>query len=225
MGDIADWHVDQILNNGRPIYFNNRGVDRKMVKVKTGKVRFSYVHVFTPWAGDEGQEEKYSVCLIIDKSDKKTIKAIKNAINELKEDKAAINLWGGKNGKAPKNLKIPLRDGDEERDEMEEFEGKYFVNANSKRQPGVINTKRKELTSEEDFYSGCYGRASIDLFAYNSNGSKGIAVGLNNLLFLEDGEPLGFTVPSAEDDFDDDLDDYDDDFDDDEDDEDDDDDL
>ncbi|HAA3128517.1 TPA_asm: DUF2815 domain-containing protein [Listeria monocytogenes] len=186
-----------------------------MVKVKTGKVRFSYVHVFEPWAGDESQEKKYSVCLIIDKTDKKTVKAIKSAIKELKESKEAITVWGGKNGTAPKNLKIPLRDGDEERDEMEEFEGKYFVNANSKRQPGVINKKRKELTAEE-FYSGCYGRASIDLYAYNSNGSKGIAVGLNNLLFLEDGEPLGFSALSAEDDFDDDLDDYEDDFDDDE---------
>ncbi|OSR23723.1 hypothetical protein B8A62_09920 [Listeria monocytogenes] len=174
-----------------------------MVKVKTGKVRFSYVHVFEPWAGDESQEKKYSVCLIIDKTDKKTVKAIKSAIKELKESKEAITVWGGKNGTAPKNLKTPLRDGDEERDEMEEFEGKYFVNANSKRQPGVINKKRKELTAEE-FYSGCYGRASIDLYAYNSNGSKGIAVGLNNLLFLEDGEPLGFSALSAEDDFDDD---------------------
>ncbi|HEO8496496.1 TPA: DUF2815 family protein [Listeria monocytogenes] len=195
-----------------------------MVKVKTGKVRFSYVHVFEPWAGDESQEKKYSVCLIIDKTDKKTVKAIKSAIKELKESKEAITVWGGKNGTAPKNLKIPLRDGDEERDEMEEFEGKYFVNANSKRQPGVINKKRKELTAEE-FYSGCYGRASIDLYAYNSNGSKGIAVGLNNLLFLEDGEPLGFSALSAEDDFDDDLDDYDDDFDDDEEDDEDEDDL
>ncbi|EAC7899135.1 DUF2815 family protein [Listeria monocytogenes] len=195
-----------------------------MVKVKTGKVRFSYVHVFEPWAGDESQEKKYSVCLIIDKTDKKTVKAIKSAIKELKESKEAITVWGGKNGTAPKNLKTPLRDGDEERDEMEEFEGKYFVNANSKRQPGVINKKRKELTAEE-FYSGCYGRASIDLYAYNSNGSKGIAVGLNNLLFLEDGEPLGFSALSAEDDFDDDLDDYDDDFDDDEEDDEDEDDL
>ncbi|AIS61339.1 DUF2815 family protein [Listeria ivanovii] len=195
-----------------------------MVKVKTGKVRFSYVHVFEPWAGDESQEKKYSVCLIIDKTDKKTVKAIKSAIKELKESKEAITVWGGKNGTAPKNLKIPLRDGDEERDEMEEFEGKYFVNANSKRQPGVINKKRKELTAEE-FYSGCYGRASIDLYAYNSNGSKGIAVGLNNLLFLEDGEPLGFSALSAEDDFDDDLDDYDDDFDEDEEDDEDEDDL
>ncbi|NVP35933.1 DUF2815 family protein [Listeria monocytogenes] len=190
-----------------------------MVKVKTGKVRMSYVHVFEPWSGDESQEKKYSVCLIIDKTDKKTVKAIKSAIKELKESKEAINIWGGKNGTAPKNLKTPLRDGDEERDEMEEFEGKYFVNANSKRQPGVINKKRKELTVEE-FYSGCYGRVSIDLYAYNSNGSKGIAVGLNNLLFLEDGEPLGFSTLSAEDDFGDDLDDYDDDFDDEEDDED-----
>ncbi|MBM5672197.1 DUF2815 family protein [Listeria innocua] len=214
MGDIADWQVEKMLNNDRPIYF--RGVDRKMVKVKTGKVRFSYVHVFEPWAGEEGQEKRFSVCLIIDKTDKKTLKAIKNAIAEIKESKEAINIWGGKNGKAPKSLKTPLRDGDEEREDMEEFEGTYFVNANSKRQPGVINKKRKELTSEE-FYSGCYGRATIDLFPYNSNGSKGIAVGLNNLLFLEDGEPLGFAVVSAEDDFDDDLDDYDDDFDDDDD--------
>ncbi|MBC1605685.1 DUF2815 family protein [Listeria rocourtiae] len=172
-----------------------------MVKVVTGKVRFSYAHVFEPWSGEEGQPAKYSVCLIIDKSDKKTIKAISKAIEELKTDEQALTKWGGKNGKAPKNLKEPLRDGDEDREDMEEFEGTYFLNANSNRAPEIINKKGRILEDEEDFYSGCYGRASVDFYAYNNNGSKGIAVGLNNLLFLEDGEPLGGTRASAKDDF------------------------
>ncbi|AQY50485.1 phage-associated protein [Listeria weihenstephanensis FSL R9-0317] len=184
-----------------------------MAKVVTGKVRFSYAHVFEPWSGEEGQPKKYSVCLIIDKSDKKTLKAINKAIEELKEDERALATWGGK--KAPKSLKLPLRDGDDEREEQEEFEDTFFLNANSNRAPEVINKQGRILEDEEDFYSGCYGRASVNLFAYNSNGSKGIAVGLNNLLFLEDGEPLGGTRTSAKEDFADLIDD--DDFDDDDD--------
>jgi len=162
-------------------------------KIVTGKVRFSYANVWEPKASDDG-EKKYSVSLIIPKSDKTTIKKIREAIEAAK--KAGIAKF---NGKIPANLKIPLRDGDEERED-ENYKNSFFVNANGKIKPGIIDKYGKAITDPADFYSGCYGRASITFYAFNSNGNKGIACGLNNLLKLEDGEPLG-GIGKAEDDF------------------------
>lgn len=164
-------------------------------KVITGKVRFSYANVFEPKAAQEGAEPKYSVSLIIDKNDKKTLKAIEKAIE------AAIEAGKAKfGGKIPKNLKLPLRDGDEEREDDENYEGKMFVNASSSNKPGVVDEDLNPIMDREDFYSGCYGRASLNFYAFNVSGNKGVACGLNNLQFLEDGDRLSGGA-SAEEDF------------------------
>lgn len=168
-------------------------------KVITGKVRFSYANVFAPKAAQEGQEEKYSVSVVIDKSDTKTIEKIEKAIE------AATQAGKAKFGnKIPKNLKLPLRDGDEEREDDEAYIGKMFVNCTSKNKPGLVDADLQPIMSQDEFYSGCYGRASINFYAFNVNGNKGIAAGLNNLQKLEDGERLSGGA-SAEDDFSDDL--------------------
>lgn len=173
-----------------------------MSKVITGEVRFSYAHVFEPFKMNEGDKEKYGVSLIIPKSDKKTIKKIKDAIEAALE--AGKDKFGGK---IPKSYKNPLRDGDEEREDDEVYAGSYFVNANSPRKPGLVDENLDPIMEKEEFYSGCYGRASINFYAFNSNGNKGIACGLNNLQKMKDGEPLGAVVASATDDFGDDSDD------------------
>lgn len=178
-------------------------------KVVTGKVRFSYVHVFEPWSGQPGQEPKYSVCLLIPKEDKKTLAKITAAMDEAIQE-GIKSKWGGKQ---PKNLHLPVRDGDEERaDESPEYEGMMFLNANSKSAPGVVDKTLNEIIDKEEFYSGCWGRASINFFPYDSNGNRGIGVGLNNVQKLKDGEHLGGSRASAEDDFDDDFEDDDEDF-------------
>ncbi len=164
-------------------------------KVITGKVRFSYAHVFEPHALEEGQTPKYGVSILIDKKDKKTLKKIKDAIEAAKEEGKA--KFGGK---IPKNLKTPLRDGDEEREDSPEYEGKMFINANSNRKPGVVYKNLEDIIDRDEFYSGCYGRASINFYAFNTAGNKGIACGLNNLQKLEDGERLS-GGPTAEEDF------------------------
>lgn len=165
-------------------------------KVITGKVRFSYVHVFEPAAVSEGSDDKkYSVSLIIPKSDKVTLKKIENAIEEAK--KVGVAKWGGK---MPKSLKLPLRDGDLERDE-ECYENSMFLNAKTDRKPGIVDANLDEIISRDEFYSGCYGRASINFFPYDVNGSKGIAVGLQNLQKLGDGERLGGSSATAAEDF------------------------
>jgi hypothetical protein len=169
-------------------------------KVITGKVRFSYAHVHEPKAIQEGQEPKYSVSILIDKSDKVTLGKIEAAIDAaMEEGKAKFG------GKIPKNLKLPLRDGDEEREDDENYAGKMFVNAASKTKPGIVGPDREAIMSNDEFYSGCYGRASLNFYAYDVQ-SKGIACGLNNLQKLEDGPRLS-GGSSAEDDFaeDDDL--------------------
>lgn len=157
-------------------------------KVVTGKVRFSYVHVFKPHAVEPGQEPKYSVCILIPKTDTETIDKIKSAIEAAKL--SGIAKWGGK---IPSNLKLPLRDGDTERDadERPEYAGHYFLNANSKTKPGVVDANLHEILDSSEFYSGCYGRASITFYAFNTAGNRGIACGLNNLQKLADGEFLG----------------------------------
>lgn len=167
------------------------------IKVITGKVRFSYANVFEPTAMQDGQTPKYNVSIIISKSDTKTVEAIKKAIEAAKE--AGKSKIADKNGKIPVNLKTPLRDGDEERPDDPAYENSYFINANSERKPGIVDRDLNPIMSRDDFYSGCYGRASINFYAFNVN-SKGIACGLNNLQKLEDGERLA-GGSSAEEDF------------------------
>ena len=171
-------------------------------KVITGKVRFSYCHVFEPAAMAEGQTPKYSVSIIISKDDKLTIDKINKAIEEAKQEGKA--KFGGK---IPANLKLPLRDGDIERPDDDAYANSYFITASSSQAPGIVDENRDEIMTKTEFYSGCYGRASVNFYAFNQAGNKGIAVGLNNLQKLEDGEPLGGVRVSAQDDFADDDDD------------------
>lgn len=156
-------------------------------KVITGKVRFCYVNVFEPTAMNEGDTPKYNICILIPKSDTATLDKIKKAIEAAKE--AGKAKLADKNGRIPANLKLPLRDGDEERPDDPAFEDHYFINANSMRQLSIVDRSLNPIMSRDEFYSGCYGRASINFYAFNVS-SKGIAAGLNNLQKLEDGEML-----------------------------------
>lgn len=165
-------------------------------KVVTGKVRFCYVNVFEPTAMNEGDTPKYNICILIPKSDTATIGKIKKAIEAAKE--AGKAKLADKNGRIPTNLKLPLRDGDEERPDDPAFEDHYFINANSMRQPSIVDRSLNPIMSRDEFYSGCYGRASINFYAFNVS-SKGIAAGLNNLQKLEDGEMLAGSSTAEED--------------------------
>ena len=169
-------------------------------KIVTGKVRFSYVHVFEPQEGPNGGGEKYSVSIIIPKKDKATLSKIEKAIEEAKEQGKTTKFGG-----STKNLWTPLRDGDEEREDDEAYAGSMFLTAKSNTKPGLVDADLNHIIDREDFYSGCYGRASITFYPFSKGGTKGIAVGLNNLQKLEDGDSLGGSKSSAESDFGDDL--------------------
>jgi len=164
-------------------------------KVITGKARASFVHVFEPQSVN-GSEPKYSCSLIIPKSDARTIQVIQAAIEQAKQE--GVSKFGGK---VPANLKTPLRDGDIDRPDDAAYADSYFVNANSKEKPGVVDRKRVPITDPLELYSGCYVRASINFYAFNTNGNRGVAAGLGNIQKWEDGEPLNGRV-RAEDEFD-----------------------
>lgn len=154
--------------------------------------RFSYAHIFEP-DSINGSEPKYSVSCIIDKSDTETIAKIKKAVETAKEE--GKGKWGGK---IPANLKLPLRDGDIDRPDDEAYAGSYFLNANSKQAPKVVDNRVQPILDQSEVYSGCYGRVSVIFYAYNSNGNKGVAAGLGNVQKLRDGEPLGSRVNAAD---------------------------
>ena len=180
-------------------------------KVITGpKTRFSYLNVNEPKTPMGGGTPKYSVSLIIPKNDTVTIAKIKAAIKAAYDEGQSKLKGNSKSVPALEMLKTPLRDGDLEREGDEAYANSYFINANSTTKPGVVDADRQPILETSELYSGIYGRASINFYAYNSNGNRGIACGLNNLQKLADGEPLG-GHSRAEDDFAD-LDDNDEDF-------------
>ena len=170
------------------------------MKVITGKdTRWSYANVWEP-KSINGGVPKFSVSLIIPKSDKKTIEAIKKAIQAAYKEGEA-KLKGNSRSVPPlETIKTPLRDGDTERPDDEAYANSYFLNANSTTQPGIVDANVQPILTRSEVYSGVYGRASINFYAFNSNGNRGIACGLNNLQKIRDGEPLG-SHTSAEDDF------------------------
>ena len=157
-------------------------------KVITGVVRLSYANVWEP-KSINGGTEKYSVSLIIPKSDTKTLSAINEAVN------AAIEEGKGKfGGKIPNKavLKLPLRDGDIDRPDDEAY-------ANSNTAPQIVDRNVNPILDRSEVYSGVYARVSINFYAFNSNGNKGIACGLGNIQKIRDGEPLGGRTNAADD--------------------------
>lgn len=167
-----------------------------MSKVITGVVRFSYAHVFEPYAGDGEETAKYSVQLIIPKSDKKTIKAIQSAVQDA--------LIAGKDkkfgGKIPKVFKDPLRDGDDEREDDSNYADAYFLTAKSTTAPDVVDRSRSPILDKDEFYSGCFGVASITFFPFNVK-NAGIGVALNNIMKTHEGDSLGGKRSNADEDF------------------------
>ena len=155
--------------------------------------RFSYLHCWEPDSVNGG-DPKYSVSAIVPKSDTKTVEAIKAAIEQAKKDSAS--KWGGK---IPANLKTPLRDGDIDRPDDEAYTNCYFINANSSSAPEIVDKSLNPILNRSEVYSGVYARASINFYAFNSNGNRGIACGLGNIQKVRDGEPLGGKTSAADD--------------------------
>ena len=179
-------------------------------EIRIGEVRFGYAHVFEPGKDSNGNPDKYGACLMIPKENKAALKLIEDAIEAVKQD-GKDRVWGGR---VPTGERMnPLHDGDEERYDKPEYAGMMYLNAKSKNRPGIRvleNGHLSEPMGEEDFYSGCWGAATISLFAYNHpQGGKGIGVSLGNVIKTRDDEKFSGGVSAdaafadlADDDFD-----------------------
>jgi len=179
---------------------NNTNKVNNPMKVITGPdTRWSYANVWEP-KSINGGTPKYSVSLIIPKSDTKTVAKLKAAIEAAYREGESKLKGNGKTVPPLAAIKNPLRDGDTERPDDEAYANAYFINANATTAPGIVDVDRNPILIRSEVYSGVYGRASISFYAFNSNGNKGIACGLNNLQKVRDGEPLGGKA-SAESDF------------------------
>ena len=179
---------------------NNTNKIVNPMKVITGpNTRWSYANVWEP-KSINGGSPKYSISLIIPKSDTVTVAKIKAAIEAAYQEGQAKLRGNGKSVPALNLIKNPLRDGDLERPDDPAYANSYFINANSATAPGIVDADRNPVLTRSEVYSGVYGRASITFYSFNSNGNRGIACGLNNLQLLRAGEPLGGKA-SAESDF------------------------
>lgn len=174
-------------------------MSNNILDVVTGKVRLSYVHLFTPYAAQPGQDPKYSCTILLPKSDVATKQKIDAAIN------AAIQqgVSGKWNGVRPPVLAVPVHDGDGVRpsDGMpfgEECRGHWVFTASSKQRVEVVDMNLNPIIDQTQVYSGMYARVSIRFFPFNTNGKKGVGCGLYPVQKLEDGEPLGGRVSAAE---------------------------
>jgi len=167
--------------------------------VVTGKnTRFSYLNANEPKAPLGGGKPKYSASLIIPKTDTITIEKIKKAIKAAYDEGQGKLRGAGKTVPALNTLKTPLRDGDTDRPDDENYANAYFINTNAERKPKAFDGNGNDIVDSSELYSGIYGKAVINFYAYNVNGNKGIAAGFEALQKLRDGEPLGGNNISAD---------------------------
>lgn len=171
-----------------------------MANVNTPAFRVSYPNVFKPRKNDLNDKMEYSIVALFKKGEDLT---------KLKEacQKAIVDKWGPDKTKWPKNLRTPFRLQEERAKEVDgkrilpagHEEGAVFLNLKSNRKPGVVDQNVQDIINEEEFYAGCWARASVNAFAYSQKGNNGVSFGLGNIQKVKDGEPLGNRARPEED--------------------------
>ena len=157
--------------------------------IRLGPVRFSYANVFAPRRNPDGTPGKYSLCVIIPKSDQEAYKLFEKAYNNAAQ-LGKTTKW---NGRIPSKVQLPLHDGDDDRPDDPAFKDCWYFNCSSVNKPGIRVREAgmiAEALDENDFYSGCYGAVTVNLFPYSNSCNVGVGVGLNNCIKTEDGERL-----------------------------------
>ncbi len=166
------------------------------MKFTTGMCKLCYVNVFTPKADLSGKE-RYSACVLISKDDKKTLAHYDEIIRKMTADEEVVRRMGGK--KALKNAKLPLHDGDTEKEDDPNFRNCYYLNAkaNPDYPPLVLDRDREEIVDKNEIYSGVYAQAVLSFYPYNQSGNQGIGVSLLGIRKLKDGKPISGNSVSA----------------------------
>lgn len=171
-------------------------------KVLTGEVRLSYEHLSAPYANPNqpGAEPKYSTTMLIPKADVATKAEIDEAIRYVYEQ-AVANDW---KGARPQLRSALIYDGDGLRNDGSKFgpecAGHWVITASTKRKPQVVDISNINCElAPQDIYSGMYARVTLNFFAFNSNGNKGVGCGLGNVMKTRDGDPLAGGASAASD--------------------------
>lgn len=156
--------------------------------VTTGEVRLSFVNLFQPRAGQDGGDPKYSVTILVPKTDADTMQRIQSAITAAIQQGISKGHWA--QGAQPKTV---LYDGDGVRPNGDQFspecKGHWVFTASNKDQQGVVDANMNPIIDQTQVYSGVYGRVNVEFYAYN-NRSKGISAQLGPVQILREGEPL-----------------------------------
>jgi len=179
-----------------------KGESRMPTNPKTvtlGEVRLSYVNVWEPQARPGTADEKYSVTILLPKSNTAAKAALDAAVAAAIEA-GVSSKW---NGVRPPQIAICVHDGDGPRPSDgqpfgEECRGMWVFTASSKQQPFIVDANVQPIINKADVYSGCWGRVNVTFFAYNNNGRKGIGCALNGLQKLRDDEPLAGRITAEE---------------------------
>lgn len=192
-----------------------------MSTVLTPKFRASYVHVFKPRAIKPGDKAKFSLTACYDQDavdgDASSTPAGSISVKEMKKIAldAAFEKFGNtdevkkriKSGK----IRMPFITPEEDEVGTTYPEGTVLVmrygTPDDSTKPGVVDRyagkdgRAATIEDPADFYSGCYARASVGVYAYDRPDSKGVTFMLNNVQKLGDGEPLAGGPRSATSDF------------------------
>ena len=175
----------------------SNNVNASPTQVTTGIVRLSYANL-NEAKSINGGEARFSANVLIPKSDTKTLERIKAAIQAAYTEGEGKLRGTGKTVPPMATLKLPLRDGDAERPDDEAYAGHYFLNANNKERPDIVDINLNPIINSSELYSGIYARVFLGFYAFNSSGNRGIAVALNGVQKVKDGPSLGGRVKAAD---------------------------
>lgn len=164
-------------------------------------VRFSYCNLFQPCApfNNPAGDPRYSVTILVPKSNTAAKAAIDQAV-ALAIEAGVSAKW---NGVRPPQPAICVHDGDGPRPSDgsafgEECRGCWVFTASSKQAPFVVDAQVQPIIDPTQVYSGMWGNVSVNFFAYNQAGKKGIGCGLNGVQKTADGDPLGSHITAQD---------------------------
>ena len=164
----------------------------------TPEFRVSFPEVFEPKAFGNSAA-KYSVCMLFPRTDE-----VKDFFTKCKRIEAQViaEKWGEN---VPDGLKtLPINDGNK-KSKLQGYKDHYFITPKSGTKPGLVDGQIQPIIDREQFYGGCYAKATLNIYAYEYREggtviSRGVTFGLNNIMKTKDGDAFsGRTRP--EDDF------------------------
>lgn len=159
-------------------------------KIVTPIFRLSYPHIFEAHHNILGKRDQYDLVMIFDKKDKPSLKPMYDLMAEVAKFRFNTNTKG---------LKNPFKDGDtatslsgeliKEKNPM--YAGMLILSSWTKNKPGVVNNKNEIILDHDEIYGGCYCKAQLNCYAYETGGNRGVSFGLLHIQKIKDGDPFG----------------------------------